>query len=251
VRYNAAVNGRRLSRALVPASIRRLRQDLKALREVPERLDWLETLLLEPPERRPERARERWREAAPDVHLTWARSVKGDAFIEKARAHGAFGPGKTIVEVGPGYGRLLEAARRLGVPYERWVGVDLSPHNVAHLTERFPEERFVEGDASTVELDVEADALVSSLTLKHIYPSFEAALTNLAGRLRPGGVAVFDVIEGSRRYFEPDGKTYIRWYTRDELRGICERAGLPDVAFDEVQHDDEPNHRRLLVIARA
>ena len=158
--------------------------------------------------------------------------------------------GATVVEVGPGYGRLLEAARRLGAPYGLWVGVDLSPNNVEHLRGRFPEERFVEGDASTVELDVEPDLIVSSLTLKHIYPSFEPALVNLASRLRPGGSAVFDVIEGERRYFEPDGRTYIRWYTRDELRDICAAAGLPDVTFDEVQHDENPNHRRLLVVAR-
>jgi hypothetical protein len=97
-------------------------------------------------------------------------------------------------------------------------------------------------------LGEQVDAVLSSLTFKHLFPSFERGLANLANQMAPGAVAVFDLIEGERRYFEPDGVTYIRWYTRDEVRELASRAGLDSVEFDEVRH--HPEMSRLLVVAR-
>ena len=45
-------------------------------------------------------------------------------------------------------------------------------------------------------LDGPGDALISSLTFKHLYPTFEKALVNLTGQLRPGAVVAIDLIEG-------------------------------------------------------
>lgn len=195
-----------------------------------------------------ERSRARWRGAQPDAALTWGAEISGDAFIESAAAHGAFGAGKSVVEIGPGYGRLLGSALAHGVEFARWTGVDLSAENVRHLSERFDDERvsFMHADAETVTLDEQADSLISSLTFKHLFPSFESALVNLAAQLRPGAVAAIDFIEGERSFFEPDGVTFIRWYTRDELRAIYERVGFELRAFDEVWH--HPDVSRLLAV---
>jgi SAM-dependent methyltransferase len=198
-----------------------------------------------------QRSRERWRAARPDAHLTWGAELTGDAFIEKAEAAGAFGPGRVVVEVGPGYGRLLASALERGAEFESWAGIDLSQENVDHLEGRFGGESraaFQVADVEEVKLDRPADAVLSSLTFKHLYPSFERALTNLGSQLSPGGVVLFDLIEGERRYFEEDEVTYIRWYTRDEVRELVERCGLELEAFDEVRH--HPDMARLLVIAR-
>jgi SAM-dependent methyltransferase len=196
------------------------------------------------------RARKRWLRAQPDRNLTWGYEVSGDAFVAKAEEHGAFGPGKAVLEVGPGYGRLLAACLERGVEFGHYLGVDLSSDNVRYLAERFtqPNVRFICADAETVALDEPIDSLISSLTLKHLFPSFERALVNLARRMRPGGLAVFDLIEGDRRYFERDGVTYIRWYMRPEVEAILDRAGLRLVAYDEVLHIAQA--RRLLVVAR-
>ena len=90
--------------------------------------------------------------------------------------------------------------------------------------------------------------MVSSLTFKHLFPSFERALSNLAGQMAAGGVVLFDLIEGSRRYFEDDGVTYIRWYERDEVEALLRACGLEPVAFEEVRH--HATLARLLVVAR-
>jgi SAM-dependent methyltransferase len=99
-----------------------------------------------------------------------------------------------------------------------------------------------------VQLPSSADTVLSSLTFKHLFPSFEVALSNLGRQLNPNGVAIIDFIEGERRYFQEDGVTYIRWYTRPEIEEIVSRAGMSVEAFDEVHH--APGWTRLLVVAR-
>lgn len=214
----------------------------------------LEATLLElrPGDRLHERSRMRWRRARPDAILTWGRDLTGHAFIEKAAAHGAFASGGTVLEIGPGYGRLLASALESEAPFARWIGVDLSEQNVAHLRQRFddPRAEFVVADAEEYEPPAGIDAILSSLTLKHFYPSFEAALRNLAARLTPDGVVVVDLIEGEHlRHFESDRETFIRWYTRDEVTAIFDACGL-DATFDYVDHDEDPAHRRLLAVGR-
>jgi SAM-dependent methyltransferase len=223
---------------------------------LPERLKpplrFLESraLALRPDGRLRERATRPWSRSAPDAALTWGRAIDGHAFIAKADEHGAFGEGKAILEIGPGYGRLLASALDRDVPFERWIGVDVSPQNIAHLRSEFDLERcrFVQADVNELEVEVPLDTILSSLTLKHFYPSFEDALENLAAHLKPGGTVVIDVIEGEYlRHFQRDNKAFVRWYTRDEVSAIFSRCGL-SAEFDYVEHD--PDHRRLLVVGR-
>jgi SAM-dependent methyltransferase len=245
-----------LQRAVLPQpmrhAVRRRVDTLREYAELPQRLERLETLMLESHDRIHERSQRRWARAAPAVDLTFGRALTGDAFVTKAAQYGAFGEGRIVVEIGPGYGRLPEAALRHGIQFQRWIGVDLSAQNVSHLRERFSSSddrfEFVQGNAESVALQEKADTLVSSLTLKHFYPSFEAALANAAGQMRDGGTIVIDLIEGERRYFEDDAETYIRWYQRDEVRAIFERCGCEVTAFDVVEHDAD--HHRLLVVGR-
>jgi SAM-dependent methyltransferase len=196
-----------------------------------------------------ERSRTRWRASKPTANLTWDVEISGDAFVEKATHHGVFGRGRAIVEVGPGYGRLLAACLDRRVEFGSYLGVDLSEDNVAYLRERFADDRirFVHADVESVDVGGPVDGVISSLTFKHLFPSFEPALGHLADQLRTRGLIVFDLIEGQRRYFEEDGVTYIRWYSRGEIEEIVLRTGLELVAFDEVRH--VPDLVRLLVVA--
>ncbi|HEY5609798.1 MAG TPA: class I SAM-dependent methyltransferase [Thermoanaerobaculia bacterium] len=204
----------------------------------------------EPDEKTWERSRQRWIWGQPAPQLTWGKRIKGDAFIAKAKAHGAFGHDKSILEIGPGYGRLLMACFDLEIPFARYVGVDIAPANVEYLSKTFidPRVHFIHGDIETIDLPGKFDAVLSSLTLKHLYPTFEKAMVNLARQLNPGAVVVFDLIEGEKAYFEQDAATYLRWYSKDEVRGILSSAGLDLKAFEVVQHD--PEYSRLLVVAR-
>ena len=215
-----------------------------------ERIDQLEAQVraLEPGAW--DRSRERWRNVRPDSGLTWGQELSGDAFVTKLSEYGAFHPGTRILEIGPGYGRLLKACLDLGVPFSEYLGLDISAVNIEHLQGRFVDPRvgFVLGDAESAELETGYDLLVSSLVFKHLYPTFEATLRHCARALNPGALACFDLIEGDHSLFETDGVTYIKCYTRPQVEAILQRAGFDLVAFDIVKHD--PDHERLLTVAR-
>lgn len=196
-----------------------------------------------------ERSKLRWREAPPDAGLTWGVEVSGDEAVRAAARHGVFGPERTILEIGPGYGRVLSSVLAQGHEFRRYVGLDLSEVNVTHLRERFDDPRveFVHGDVESASLEEPVDAAISFLTFKHIYPSFQRALENLGRQLRPGGLVVFDLIEGSREYFHRDQVTFMREYTRAEAGELVAAAGLELVTLDQVEH--APERTRMLVVA--
>jgi SAM-dependent methyltransferase len=216
-----------------------------------ERLDRQHLERLERANDAPQLAKSRWRVTAPGPELTWGKQLTGDAFVERATAHHAFGPDRTVLEIGPGYGRILRTCLEQSVPFRRWVGLDLSAENVRHLSRQFPDPRieFVQGDAESARLDTPVDTVISSLTFKHLYPSFELALRNIAGQLSERGLVLFDLIEGSGRNFESDEVTYVRKYSRKEVRKLLARVALELVRFDTVAHDRD--HVRLLVVAAA
>jgi SAM-dependent methyltransferase len=179
--------GRRLLRTALPGAARRRLRDFVDLSRrvavVERELTRLETQLHESRDETWERSRERWRHVAPDPDLTWGRELTGNAFVERAQSYGTYGPDKTIVEIGPGYGRLLSSCIELGLDFDSYVGVDLSAANVRHLEDRFADRegvRFIEADVEAVQLPAPADTVLSSLTFKHLFPSFELALSNLA-----------------------------------------------------------------------
>ncbi|MBA3298909.1 MAG: class I SAM-dependent methyltransferase [Thermoleophilaceae bacterium] len=221
-----------------------------SIHRLEQRVESLETQLHESREEAWERSRTRWRAAKPTAGLTWDVQLNGQAFVARAEHHGAFGPEKRIAEIGPGYGRLLGSVLERGLAFASYTGVDLSEQNVAHLVETFPDRRisFACEDVEAVAFAEPVDAVLSSLTFKHLFPSFARALSNLAGQMTPGGIVLFDLIEGSRRFFEEDGVTYIRWYERGEVEDILAACGLERVAFEQVRH--HPDLARLLVVAR-
>jgi SAM-dependent methyltransferase len=197
-----------------------------------------------------DRSRERWRNVEPDAGLTWGHKLTGNAFIAKVSEYGAFHPETRILEIGPGYGRLLDACLGRGAPFAKYLGVDISPSNVEHLRRRFTDQRvsFVVADAESVAFDTQYDLLLSSLVFKHLYPTFEPVLRNCAAGLDAGALTCFDLIEGSHSLFEADRVTYIKCYTRPEVHEILRRSGLDFVDFALVKHDE--THERLLTVAR-
>ena len=214
------------------------------------RIDQLEIRLQESTDETWERSRERWRHAEPNPGLTWARELTGDAFVTLLAEHDAFSPEAKILEIGPGYGRLLTACVARTVPFREYLGVDISATNVTHLQERFSDSRcrFLLADVEEMALEQKYDVLMSSLTFKHLYPSFERALRNCVAQLETDALVFFDVIEGNRRLFETDAVTYVRCYTRPEIQVILDRVGLEFVRFTDVIHDED--HRRLVTVAK-
>ena len=138
-----------------------------------------------------DRSKRRWREAPPDAGLTWGDEVSGEPAVEAAQRYGVFGPDHAVLEIGPGYGRILGAALARGVEFRRYIGLDLSEENVRPPASRpstIPGSRSVCGDVESASFDEPLDAAYSFLTFKHIYPSFAVrSRTSAASCAREGG----------------------------------------------------------------
>lgn len=199
-----------------------------------------------------EKSRERWKSCMPNEGLTWGEVLPGDEFILKAEQYNVFGSNKRILEIGPGYGRLIESFIQLKLPLGKYIGIDISQNNVDFLKNKFTDERFTFycGDAETSDYGGTIDGAYSSATLHHFFPTNEKLIANISSRMSNGARLIYDVPEGTKVHFENDGKTYIRWYERDEICKILEGNGLKLVGFDTVQHlGGKKSHPRLLIIA--
>ena len=58
------------------------------------------------------------RHGTPAADIT---QMTGDAFVDRAVAHHAFGPDRTVLEVGLGYGRILRMSRAIGSIPAGWA----------------------------------------------------------------------------------------------------------------------------------
>lgn len=233
-----------------PSFVKTYIKDLLGITEMQQHIKVLETVAFESKEDVWSRSRQRWVKSTPDNGLTWGKEVTGDAFIDKADQYKAFGEDKVILEIGPGYGRLLKSIQQKKLKFKTYIGVDISKDVTEYLVKQFGAKNieFYTADVEKVDLKTKVDVIISSLTFKHLYPNFEAALLNLNEYLNEGGLYIFDLMEGEGQLFETDGKTYIHKYTQKDVKAILDRCNLELVKFDEVKHDDE--HTRMLVVAR-
>ena len=94
-----------------------------------------------------------------------------------------------MLEVGAGYGRLLRSFLDLGIPFREYYGLDISEQNIEYLRKQFahPAIHFMWADVEEASLPFRFDVGFSSLTFKHLYPSFKASLRNCTWYMNPGG----------------------------------------------------------------
>lgn len=178
----------------------------------------------------------RWRGVEPDTGLTWGRLMSGDTFFDAVVQHvGTAGfAEKSILEVGPGYGRLLKTLRARGYGYKSYVGLDLSAERVQRLNGELGDARtrFVCGDAMSDVAGSGFDLFLCSSTFEHLYPNFVPALTNLRTQMSSDATLCIDFAQRdpdmlhSLAFFEEPSGVFVRYYARWELERMLELCGL-------------------------
>jgi SAM-dependent methyltransferase len=186
----------------------------------------------------------RWVGTSPSTGLTLGVELSGDTFIDFLARHYTFNSDSRLLEIGPGYGRLVRSLIARGLPFHSYVGLDLSGRNVEYLRGAVTDRRvrFEQGDVDSFAGTDRLDLAFASLTFQHFYPTFEQHLEHLVRRLSPAGVIAFDVLE--RRWFFPFAEyfeikhgatTYVRAYRPGELDRIARLSGGRLIALDSVE----------------
>jgi SAM-dependent methyltransferase len=117
------------------------------------------------------------------VHRRNARRVLGR--VEPAR-----GPGARLLDVGCGYGFLLDEARRAG-----WnvAGVDVSAHAREEARARFGIE--VAPELQSLPGDADGFAAVTAVQVLHHAVDPDVQLNEIAARMRPGGLLALETLD--------------------------------------------------------
>lgn len=189
-------------------------------------------------------SKRRWKGDEEAHHLTWGVMLSGDELWRIYMAHHEFQMTDRILEIGPGYGRILAAQLDCGIPYAKYVGVELSAARTESLRREFRSEKisFSCADINHWGGDEIFDIVISSSTFEHLYPDFSRALENVKGHLAMQGKSFIDFIDGpSQRAFEPVGGAFVRGYSDDELFEIYERCELKIHAIEKCRLGTTPD----------
>jgi NAD(P)-dependent dehydrogenase (short-subunit alcohol dehydrogenase family) len=144
-----------------------------------------------------------------------------------------------VVEVGPGYGRILSTLLQREIPFGTYCGIEISATRVARLRQQFIDKRvqFECGDINSYRSHQPADVVISSATFVHLYPDCLNALKNIRSQISPTALIAIDFIDpthySTSRGFDSASGTYVVGYTRDELREIFSAAGYDVIAMPE------------------
>ena len=179
----------------------------------------------------------RWLGDEPDVGLTWGSRRDGVDFVNFICTHTHTEATDTIVEIGPGYGRITKALIRQHVPFGRYVGLELSPARVKKLSRVFSVDRrceFKQADILSLgELDIGDVALTfGAAVFEHLYPDFGKAIQAIWQFTKPGGILVFDVIRhddamlSTYSEFCTGNTTYFRIYSLTEVVQLLSDNGF-------------------------
>jgi ubiquinone/menaquinone biosynthesis C-methylase UbiE len=129
-------------------------------------------------------------------------------------------PGQTILEIGPGPGRLLIPAAWRVLPGGRAIGIDIQFKMIERLNARAEQGGVTNltalvGDATALELPDESVDLVFLCTVLGEIPNRAAALAECYRVLKPGGALSITEIMGDPHY-----------QTRGKAQRLAEQAGF-------------------------
>ncbi len=130
-----------------------------------------------------------------------------DAVTRRLLNMAGLGRGMRVLDIGSGTGDVAMTAAEVVGPEGAVVGVDVNPAILETARARageagFENVEFVAGDARTLDLGGDFDALIGRLVLMYMADPADA-LRQLAVRLRPGGIVAFQEVD-----FSPYRNTY-------------------------------------------
>jgi ubiquinone/menaquinone biosynthesis C-methylase UbiE len=139
---------------------------------------------------------------------------------------------RRVLDVGCGTG-LLATRLRAELPAAAIAGCDFSGGMLQRARERDAAVGWIRGDAQRLPLrDSSVDAIVSTEAF-HWFPDKERALAEIFRVLVPGGRLLVAIVNtpnvAVRTIFQLASRVAgqpFDWPTRDEMRALCERAGL-------------------------
>jgi SAM-dependent methyltransferase len=211
------------------------------------------------------RSKARWRCSEAEPWLTWGSVMTGDSFIDAITEHVDLAglPERKILEVGPGYGRLLATLLRRGHAYRSYTGLELSEDRVRQLGAKYANARtrFVWGDAMSEHVETDCDLFLCAATFEHLYPNFVPTLQNVQRQLAIGAWACVDFVQldpemlVSEAWFETKdwGGAFVRVYARAELERLFSGCGFEIAGIASVSPGRGPGGEiinRILMCAR-
>src|SRR5579859_1537075 len=116
-----------------------------------------------------------------------------ETFTRQALEEAGLHTGMRVLDVGTGTGAVALLAAQIVGPRGRVVGVDRMPEVLQIAKQRatpWPNMSFCEGDPAEMDFGEPFDAIVGRFILVY-YPDPVDTLRKLAGKLRPGGLLVF------------------------------------------------------------
>ena len=152
-----------------------------------------------------------------------------DAVTRRFFREAGISNGMKVLDIGSGPGDVALTAAELVGPEGAVVGVDVNPAILETARARaqaagFTNVEFVAGDARTLDLGNDFDALTGRLVLMYMADPADA-LKQLATRLRPGGIAAFQEADFTpyRQMYRPD--TPLANKLIDWVLAVFERSG--------------------------
>jgi hypothetical protein len=177
--------------------------------------------------------------------VTWGFQLSGDEIVERLQSQKLLKKKSRIVEVGPGYCRLLRSLIKRRIPIRQYLAVDVSKQacdlvqQIGHRRRLGQRVKAICEDARTVSLPFAPTLVISSLTLHHLYPTFESVLQNLTPQMAERAHMVFDVPVGDcpRSHWpqdQDDPPHFWKKYSNEEVVTILKNVNLTIVSRQPV-----------------
>ena len=144
--------------------------------------------------------------------------------------------GMKVLDIGSGAGDVAMAAAELAGPEGRVVGVDVNPEILETARDRVAQAghgnvEFLAGDARTLDLESDFDALIGRFVLMYLTDPVET-LRHLATRVRPGGIVAFHEISFSPDILSRVLETPLAEKLTDWMVGVFAHSGAhTDMAY--------------------